>query len=594
MSGLSIELLGVPVIRVNDQPIEFSRRKSLALVAYLAATGNAAHRDSLAALFFPELDAVRARAGLRRVLSAISETPAVSWLIADRETIDLRRGASVWVDLDDFERLAQKTSVEDLSAAAALYRDHFMAGFTLKDSPEHDEWLALQTQAYQQKFLYVLERLAVLHMDAREYERALSVTRRWLAVDPLHEIGQFQLMRLYALTGHRSAALSQYEAYSRLLANELGAQPSSELTELYDAILRDEKPPNLAAVAGREQTSSALMTTSGNLPALPRLVVGREQVLDDLTQRLANHREAVLQGLPGIGKTTLTAQLAHDGRLRESYPDGVLWTSLGETPNLLNELLNWSKMLGLSDLGGDQTIEQTANRLGAALRDKRMLLIVDDIWEVEHAEPFRVGSAACAMLMTTRANDLARALASRTDLIYKVPLLSDEAALELMRALAPEVVAAHPDAMLELARDLEGLPLALQVAARLLHAEMALGWGVEDLLAELREGARLLEAHAPSDRAEMARQTTPTVRALLQRSIDRLSADLQERFAVLGVFAPKPATFSLEAIQAVWGDRNPKPAIKALVDRGLLEPVGGGIFQMHALLVMQARALFDG
>jgi hypothetical protein len=63
---------------------------------------------------------------------------------------------------------------------------------------------------------------------------------------------------------------------------------------------------------------------------------------------------------------------------------------------------------------------------------------------------------------------------------------------------------------------------------------------------------------------------------------------------VLGVIAPKPATFSLEAIQAVWGDRNPKPAIKALVDRGLLEPVGGGIFQMHALLVMQARALFDG
>lgn len=594
MSGLSIELLGVPVVRVNDQPIEFSRRKSLALVAYLAATRNAAHRDSLAALFFPELDAVRARAGLRRVLSAISETPAVSWLIADRETIDLRRGASVWVDLDDFERLAQKTSVEDLSAAAALYRDHFMAGFTLKDSPEHDEWLALQTQAYQQKFLYVLERLAVLHMDAREYERALSVTRRWLAVDPLHEIGQFQLMRLYALTGHRSAALSQYEAYSRLLANELGAQPSSELTELYDAILRDEKPPNLTAVAGREQTSSVLMTASGNLPALPRLVVGREQVMDDLTQRLSNHREAVLQGLPGIGKTTLTAQLAHDGRLRESYPDGVLWTSLGETPNLLNELLNWSKMLGLSDLGGDQTIEQTANRLGAALRDKRMLLIVDDIWEVEHAEPFRVGSAACAMLMTTRANDLARALASRTDLIYKVPLLSDEAALELMRALAPEVVTAHPDAMLELARDLEGLPLALQVAARLLHAEMVLGWGVEDLLAELREGARLLEAHAPSDRAEMARQTTPTVRALLQRSIDRLSADLQERFAVLGVFAPKPATFSLEAIQAVWGDRNPKPSIKALVDRGLLEPVGGGIFQMHALLVMQARALFDG
>ncbi len=65
-------------------------------------------------------------------------------------------------------------------------------------------------------------------------------------------------------------------------------------------------------------------------------------------------------------------------------------------------------------------------------------------------------------------------------------------------------------------------------------------------------------------------------------------------FALLGVFAPKPATFDLEAMKFMWQVKNAKPIAATLVDRGLLEPVPeSGRFQMHALLVKHADSLFE-
>lgn len=63
-----------------------------------------------------------------------------------------------------------------------------------------------------------------------------------------------------------------------------------------------------------------------------------------------------------------------------------------------------------------------------------------------------------------------------------------------------------------------------------------------------------------------------------------------DRFAHLGAFAPKPATFDAEAMKAVWLADDPKPTIRTLVDRGLLEPSSQGRFWMHAILVKHAQS----
>jgi hypothetical protein len=161
-----------------------------------------------------------------------------------------------------------------------------------------------------------------------------------------------------------------------------------------------------------------------------------------------------------------------------------------------------------------------------------------------------------------------------------------------LHALAPKVVPQYPEQCRELVRQLECLPLALQVAGRLLNSEADHGWGVEDLLCELRTTLRLLNESPPADMmAALARETTPTVAALLRKSTDRLDAVTRDRFALLGAFAPDPGTFGLEAMAAVWQVSDPKPTARKLVQRGLLEPVGPARFQMHALLRMLARSL---
>jgi NB-ARC domain len=253
----------------------------------------------------------------------------------------------------------------------------------------------------------------------------------------------------------------------------------------------------------------------------------------------------------------------------------------------------WAEALHLISPGQVPQLETITAQLNAVLRDKRMLLIIDDLWHVEHAAPFKVGGHACALVMTSRLNDVAQALAPTSYDLYRLPVLADESALELLGILSPETVVSYPDEARALVGDLEGLPLAIQVAGRLLQNEARLGWGVSELLAELREGAGLLTAQAPGDMIGAGRDTTPTITALLKRSTDSLDPEMRERFAYLGLFAPKPATFDLQAMAVAWDLNDPRPTVRVLVNRGLLEPVSGGRFQLHALLALHARSLLE-
>jgi len=332
-------------------------------------------------------------------------------------------------------------------------------------------------------------------------------------------------------------------------------------------------------------------------------VLGREEAVRDIKTRLglANGRAepartqviTAVRGWPGVGKTTLVSAIAHDPEVMAAFPDGVLWGTLTHSDRVSVELAAWGRALGLDPGGPSTPTTELSARLRAALRDKRSLLLLDDVWEIADAEPFRVGGRGCALLITTRIPAVASALAPTPDDVYRLNVLDEASALELLDRLAPSVVAEHPDAARELVRALEGLPLALQVAGHQLHSEASLGLGAEQLLGELREGAKLLEADAPADRVDLVEQTTPTVAALLSQSTDRLAREDRDRFALLGAFAPKPATFSVEALVSVWDTEDPIPTIRTLVQRGLLEPLGNRRFQMHALLVLHASSLLE-
>lgn len=341
----------------------------------------------------------------------------------------------------------------------------------------------------------------------------------------------------------------------------------------------------------------------GLLPPLPGLTfVGRDESLDDIKKRLGAGEErergsnfTIVRGVPGVGKTTLVGVLARDSEISGSFPDGILWTVLDQEPELMSKIAAWGRYLGADDLLRIASLDEATERLAALLRNKQMLLIVDDIWNVAHAVPFlRAANASrCVLLATTRltsvANELARTANASNP--YYLPELTEENALILLRRLAPKAVDEHFEDCLKLVRDLECLPLALHVAGRLLDEESELGFNVPDLIKDIIDNAALLPQPAPADRAEGA--ILPTVDVLLRRSTDLLDSFTRECFAYLGVFAPKPATFDVEAMKAVWQMDDPKPTIRKLVGHGLLEVVGGGRFQMHALLVQHASSLLD-
>jgi hypothetical protein len=268
---------------------------------------------------------------------------------------------------------------------------------------------------------------------------------------------------------------------------------------------------------------------------------------------------------------------------------------LDQKPELMSKIAQWARALGTDDLLYIPTVAEVTERLGLLLRDKRMLLVVDDIWNVDHARPFlqAASDSKCAVLAITRLTSVADGLASLNpsrspaESIYVLPVFAEDDALTLLRLLAPEVVERHPEACRELLRDLEYLPLAIHVAGGVLNEKLRTN--VPDLSEWIRKAASLEAEPSPLDRAEGI--ALPTVRALLLRSTDLLDDATRECFAYLGAFAPKPATFDVGALKAVWMIDDPKPVIRQLVSFGLLERVGSGRFQMHALLVQHARSL---
>ena len=337
----------------------------------------------------------------------------------------------------------------------------------------------------------------------------------------------------------------------------------------------------------------------GSAPPLPSLFVGREEDMSNLKRNLLTQDPSgptvqvltAIKGWPGVGKTTVASALAYDEDMIKAFPDGVLWVSLGQEPNLLSEVAAWGRALGSDELLLVRSVEEARAQLAGLLRNKRMLLIIDDIWEPEHARGFTVGGPHCATLITTRRADIASGLAPTPGHVYRLNELNDANALKLLKELAPQVVADYPGQCQALVKELEGLPLALQVAGRLLNAEADYGFGVSQLIEDLRKGARLLEAQAPANRFDRG-ETTPTVAALLLKSVERLDENTRDCFAYLGVFIEKPATFGLDALQNQWQVDDPKPYVKKLIDHGLLEYVpASDRYQLHALLIMLAQSL---
>ena len=127
------------------------------------------------------------------------------------------------------------------------YRAPFLEGFSIPDSAAFDEWTLLTREQLNRLMLQALRRLADDYQAQGAYDRALSYAWRQVDMDPWQEAAHRQVMQLRALSGQRGAALAQYESCRRLLAAELGVEPSEQTRALVERIRSEAWPPGAAA-----------------------------------------------------------------------------------------------------------------------------------------------------------------------------------------------------------------------------------------------------------------------------------------------------------------------------------------------------------
>lgn len=374
------------------------------------------------------------------------------------------------------------------------------------------------------------------------------------------------------------------------------------------------------------------------LPPPPELVLGRADELRRAKRALGvwtaeadrgasgassaspSKRVVAVHGWPGVGKSTFVSELCNDEEVLEQFSDGVFFLTVGSSPDSRRLAEEVCAVLDVPVQPG-ATMNVLRGRIANALSQRRILLVFDDVWGERHVSPLLLAGGGSAALLATRRLDVATRLSTVPEASLRLGLLSAEDSLELLRSWAPEVAVRHEEACREMAGALDGLPLALRVAAHLLRVEYEGGFDVSGLLTELTEGARVLGEEAPSDvdagaEDEAEERALTTVRSLLEKSTQRLDEDSKTRFARLGVLPPKPLSFDFWAAQDVWRDDadDPDPeggeskaekarvrgALGELVRRGLVEPAGGSIdplavkldlrtsrperFRMHALV----------
>ena len=330
MTRLKIWLFGPPRIELEGAPVEVDTRKAIALLAYLSVTGRPHGRDALAALLWPDLNQDRARAALRRTLSALRKGLGGVGLAAGRSRVSLEF-EDMWMDTARFHELVRaarahqhhaaeacRQCISDLGEAAELSRGDFMSGFFLRDSPEFEDWMFFQSEELRRDVGEALERLVTALIGAGELGSAIDIARRWLQLDSLHEPAHRALMRLYAWKGLRSKALSQYRECVLVLDSELGVPPLEETAALYRAIEsgRLEAP----ALASQPPPKGPAEPPVAPPPLrIERLLVGREGDLRELLEAFADAslhgRFLVVEGEAGVGKSSLVE--AALGRLRE-------------------------------------------------------------------------------------------------------------------------------------------------------------------------------------------------------------------------------------------------------------------------------------
>jgi hypothetical protein len=292
-----------------------------------------------------------------------------------------------------------------------------------------------------------------------------------------------------------------------------------------------------------------------HVPPIPSYFVERPEVSVELKKLLLSAETAktgtlvisAIYGLGGIGKSTLAAALAWDKEVQAYFPDGIFWATLGQQPDILSFLHGWIQSLGDYDFK-PTGVDAASLQLRTLLADKKALLVVDDLWNAEDVEPFRVAGAGCKLLVTTREAPVKGAIR------YDLDVMTETQSLALLTGyLRSKLNPKEREQRKSLAKIVGYLPLALELGAA--QIEDGISWNelLEDLQAEIAH-LEILDRLEAEDTANQEKRKHYSLIASFNLSLKRLSIQRLQQFIWLGVL-PDDVTITEKMATTLWNCR---------------------------------------
>ncbi|MFO1312659.1 MAG: tetratricopeptide repeat protein [Burkholderiales bacterium] len=558
-----LSLFGSPSIVAGGHTtaLPFERRGQL--VAYLAMKRAWVGRPELAALLWPELPSKLAYTNLRKTLFRLQ---GVEWSLAIAS-----EGGALRIEAEtDVAAFESALAGGRLAEAIAHRAGDLLAGF---DDDANEAWT--QWLAFERERLRVAWRGAVLARLSEDIDavEGVDLSARLLAADPLDEAALRSHLTWLAQAGQAARARQVYREFAARLTRDLGLAPSADLAAFH------------ASLSAPAAARPAPPPPSPDPEFVGRIVEMRR--LRDLFSQAAC-RLVTLVGPGGAGKTRLAEHAQRE--IGPSLDDGSAFASLEGAASASDVAGRVAAALGIKPAGKSDPGEDIAEHL----RERRLLLVLDNFEEaVAHAdivERWLAAAPGLKVIVTSRVR-----LATPSEWLLPLeglpcPEPDDADRLESFdaarlfvqagRRVEPALVpAVEAEAIADICRLVEGLPLALLLAAawtRLLSCEA--------IAAELRRGTELLHS---TDAAMPPRHASMQV--VFEQSWRLLSPAERDALARLSVFH---GGATLAAVRAVTGA--PLPVLAALGDKSLLRKEGDR-FSLHPLVQQLAAAkLGDG
>jgi len=341
-----------------------------------------------------------------------------------------------------------------------------------------------------------------------------------------------------------------------------------------------------------------LLTSFPSLPPhfIPRpkeIASIEDAILTDVHQRptvITSTNQPTIQtttllGMGGIGKSVIAAAFASAVNTRKVFTDGIIWLTVGIKPDLLLNM----KTIGLAfddDPGNYTDLETAKVYLPRILADKMSLIVLDDVWNVTDAAPFRnVLGPDCRLLITTRNRRLVTALDARE---CSLDVLDDQQALKLLAQWADQNVEALPFEAHEVAKECGNLPLAISMIGAMVQGRPERWKNVLN---------RLHSAELEKIRQQFPDYPYPDLLWAIQVSIDILEPEIRARYLDFAVF-PEDTSIPEAVLQTFWAlkeldEFDSQDVVDELINRSLIRREKDGNLTLHDLQVDYVKKQAD-